>query len=137
VSTEVIKRQAPSNLIRRSRSREPIMTNDSTSLRSRVDVGARLTGIEHRREVPLSPTVRCWPRSGNFVKRLRSCVGMSRLLEWFLLFLATMISSQISSGQVLGGILRARPILQRNPRGVQGIHRIIYSMLFFDIAPAD
>jgi hypothetical protein len=84
-------------LIRCSRSREPIMTNDSASLRSRVDVGARLPGIEHRREVSLSPTVSCWPRSGNFVKRLRSCVGMSRL---FLFFLATMVSSQLRGLQL-------------------------------------
>ena len=73
------------------------MTNDSASLRSRVDVGARLGGIEHRREVSLSPTVSCWPRSENRAKRLRSCVGMSRLLEWFLFFLATMVSSQFQA----------------------------------------
>ena len=100
MSTEVSERQALSNLIRCSRSREPIITNDSASLRSRVDVGARLAGIEHRREVSLSPTVSCWPRSGNFVKRLRSCVGMSRLLEWFLFFLATMVSSQLRGLQL-------------------------------------
>ena len=29
----------------------------------------------------------------NRLKRLLSCVGMSKLLEWFLLFLATMASS--------------------------------------------
>ncbi len=40
----------------------------------------------------LFPTVGC-RRSGNLLKRLRSCVGMSKLLEWFLLFLATMASS--------------------------------------------
>ena len=40
----------------------------------------------------LFPTVSC-RRSGNLLKRLRSCVGMSKLLEWFLLFLATMASS--------------------------------------------
>jgi len=99
VSTEVSERQALSNLIRRSRSREPIISNDSASLRSRVDVGARLAGIEHRREVSLSPTVSCWPRSGNLVKRLRSCVGMSRLLEWFLFFLATIVSSQFQAAR--------------------------------------
>jgi hypothetical protein len=38
------------------------------------------------------PTVSCW-RSGNLLKRLRSCVGMSKLLDWFLLFLATTASS--------------------------------------------
>jgi hypothetical protein len=99
VSTLVSERQALSNLIRCSRSREPIMTKDSVSPRSRVDVGARLAGIVHRHEVAPSPTVSCWPRSGNFVKRLRSCVGMSRLLEWFLFFLATMVSSQFPAAR--------------------------------------
>ena len=93
VSTEVSERQALSNLIRISRSREPIMTHDSLSLTSRVDVGACLVGLELRCEVSLFPTVSCWPRSENLLKRLRSCVGMSTLLEWFLLFLATMASS--------------------------------------------
>jgi len=74
VSTEISERQALSNLIRRSRSREPIMTHDSLSVMS------------------LFPTVSC-RRSGNLLKRLRSCVGMSKLLEWFLLFFATMASS--------------------------------------------
>ncbi len=50
------------------------MTHDSLSLMS------------------LFPTVSCW-RSANLLKRLRSCVGMSKLLEWFLLFLATTASS--------------------------------------------
>ena len=74
VSTETRERQALSNLMRCSRSCEPIMTHDSLSLMS------------------LFPTVSCW-RSGNLLKRLCSCVGMSTLLEWFLLFLATMASS--------------------------------------------
>src|ERR1022692_1030992 len=78
VSTEVSERQALSNLMRCSRSREPIMTHDS---------------------VLLFPTVSCWPRSENLVKRLRSCVGTSRLLEWFLLFLATMVSSQFQAAR--------------------------------------
>jgi hypothetical protein len=69
------------------------MTHDSLSLMSRVDVGACLAGLEHRREVSLFPTVSCWPRSENLLKRLGSCVGMSKLLEWFLLFLVTMASS--------------------------------------------
>ena len=56
------------------------MTNDSASLRSRVDVSARLAGSEHRREVSLSPTVSCWPLSENRAKRLRSCVGMSEAI---------------------------------------------------------
>jgi hypothetical protein len=64
------------------------MTHDPLSLMSRVDVG-----VEHRREVSLFPTVSCWPRSENLLKRLHSCVGIPKLLEWFLLFLATMASS--------------------------------------------
>ena len=39
----------------------------------------------------------------------------------------------MSIGQALGVVFRVRPILQRAPKGVQGIYRIIYSMLFFDI----
>jgi hypothetical protein len=99
VSTEVSERQALSNLIRCSRSREPIMTHDSVSLMSRVDVGPRLAGTEHRRKASLFPAASCWPRSENLVKRLRSCVGMSRLLEWFLLFLATMVSSEFQAAR--------------------------------------
>ena len=70
------------------------MKYDSLSiLMSTVDVGASLAGLDHCREVSLFPTVSCWPRAENLLKRLRSCVGMSRLLEWFLRFLATMASS--------------------------------------------
>ena len=69
------------------------MTHDSLSLMSRVDVGACLAGLEHRREVSLFPTASCWPRSENLLKRLLSCVGMSKQFEWFLSFLATMASS--------------------------------------------
>jgi hypothetical protein len=87
VSTEVSERQALSNLIRCSRSREPIMTHDSVSL---------------------FPTV-SWRRSGNLLKRLRSWVGMPKLLEWFLLFFATLASSQSSSGWVLGIVFHVRP----------------------------
>ena len=78
------------------------MTHDSVSLMSRVDVGTRLAGIEHRRKAslfPLFPAASCGPRSENLVKRLRSCVGMSRLLEWFLLFLATMVSSEFQAAR--------------------------------------
>ncbi len=99
MSTEVSERQALSNLIRCSKSREPIMTNDSVSFMSRVDVGARLAGILHRRKASLFPAASCWPRSENLVERLRSCVGMSRLLEWFLLFLATMVSSEFQAAR--------------------------------------
>jgi hypothetical protein len=41
---------------------------------------------------PLFPIISGWERSENRLKRLLSCVGMSKLLEWFLL-LATMASS--------------------------------------------
>jgi len=94
VSAEVSERQALSNLIRRSRSREPAMKYGSLSpLMLRVDVGASLAGLEHRRDVAFLPAISCWERSENRLKRLLSCVGMSKLLEWFLLFLATMASS--------------------------------------------
>jgi hypothetical protein len=39
------------------------------------------------------PSFSGWERSGNRLKRLLSCVGMSKLLEWFPLFLTTMASS--------------------------------------------
>jgi hypothetical protein len=58
-----------------------------------VDVSASLAGLEHRRDVPLFPIISGWEGSENRLKRLLSCVGMSKLLEWFLLFLATMASS--------------------------------------------
>jgi hypothetical protein len=80
VSTEVSERHALSNLIRCSRSRKPTMTHDSLSFMSRVDGGARLAALEHRREVSLFPIVSCWPRSENLLKRLLSCIGMSRVL---------------------------------------------------------
>ena len=70
------------------------MTHDWLSLMSPVDVvGASLAGLENCREVSLFPTVSCWRRPENRLTRLLSCVGMSKLLEWFLLFLATMASS--------------------------------------------
>ncbi len=94
VSADVSERQALSNLIRCSRSRDPIMKYDSLStLMSQVDVGASLAGLERCRDVPLFPIISGWERTGNRLKRLLSCVGMSKLLEWFLLFLATMASS--------------------------------------------
>jgi hypothetical protein len=69
------------------------MKYDSLStLMSPVDVSASLAGLEHRRDAPLFP-ISGWERSENRLKRLLSCVGMSKLLEWFLLFLATMASS--------------------------------------------
>jgi hypothetical protein len=70
------------------------MKYDSLStLMSLVDVSASLAGLEHRRDVPRFPIVSGWERSENRLKRLLSCVGMSKLLEWSLPFLATMASS--------------------------------------------
>ena len=69
------------------------MKYDSLStLMSLVDVGASLAGLEHGRDVPLFPIISGWERPENRLKRLLSCVGMSKLLEWFLPFLATMAS---------------------------------------------
>jgi len=94
VSAGVSERQALSNLIRFSRPRDPIMKYDSLStLMSPVDVGASLAVLEHCRDVPLFPIISGWERSENRRKRLLSCAGMSKLLEWFLLFLATTASS--------------------------------------------
>ena len=94
MSVGVSERQALSNLIRFSRSRDPIMKYDSRStLMSPVDVGASLAGLEHCRNVRLFPMTSGWERSENRLKRLLSCVGMPKLLGWFLLFLATMASS--------------------------------------------
>jgi hypothetical protein len=94
VSADVSERQALSSLIRFSRSRDPIMKYDPLStLMSPVDVGANLAGSEHCRDVPLFPILSGWERAENRLKRLLSCVGMSKLLEWFLMFLATTASS--------------------------------------------
>jgi len=69
------------------------MTYDLLStLMSPVDVGASLAGLEHR-DVPLSPIIGGWERAEKRRTRLLSCVGMSKLYEWFLLFLATMASN--------------------------------------------
>jgi hypothetical protein len=93
VSADVSERQALSNLIRCSSSCEPIVKYDSLStLMSRVNVDARRAGLEHCRNVPLFPLISDWERSENRLNRLLSCVGMSKILEWFLLFLATMAS---------------------------------------------
>ena len=64
-----------------------------STLLSPVDVGANLAGLEHCRDAPLFPIISGWGRSENRLKRLLSCAGMPELLEWFLLFLATMASS--------------------------------------------
>jgi hypothetical protein len=94
VSVGISERQALSNLIRFSRSRDPSMKYDSLStLMSPVDVSDSLARLEHCRDAPIFTTISGWGRSGNRLKRLLSCAGMSKLLEWFLLFLATMASS--------------------------------------------
>ena len=94
VSVGVSERQALSNLIRLSRSRDPIMKYDSLStLISPVDVSASLAGLEDCDAVPLFPIISGWEWWENRLKRLLSCVGMSKLLEWLLLFLATIASS--------------------------------------------
>jgi hypothetical protein len=92
VSADVSERQALSNLIRCSSSREPIMKYDSLStVISRVDVGSSLAGLEHSSDISLFPSG--WERPENRLNRLLSCAGMSKLLEWFLLFLRTGASS--------------------------------------------
>jgi len=64
-----------------------------STLMSPVDVGASLAGLEHCRDVPLCPILSGRERVENRLKRLLSCVGMSKLVERFLRFLATMASS--------------------------------------------
>jgi hypothetical protein len=60
VSAGISERQALSNLIRFSRSRDPIIKYDSLStLMSPVDVSASLAGLEHR-DVPLFPIISGW-----------------------------------------------------------------------------
>jgi hypothetical protein len=94
VSADVSERQALSNLIRLSRSRDPIMKYDSLSTpMSPVDVSASLAGLEDCGAVPLFPIISGWEWWENRLKRMLSCVGMSKLLEWLLLFLATIASS--------------------------------------------
>jgi hypothetical protein len=93
VSVGVSERQALSNLIRLSRSCDPIMKYDSLStLISPVDVSASLAGLEDCGAFPLFPIISGWKWWENRLKRLLSCVGMSKLLEWLLLF-ATIASS--------------------------------------------
>ena len=94
VSVGISERQALSSLIRFSRSRDPSMKYDSLSaLMSPSDVSESLTRLERCRDAPLFITISDWGRSGNRLKRLLNCPGMSKLLECFLLFLATMASS--------------------------------------------
>jgi hypothetical protein len=129
VSADVSERQALSNLIRCSSSREPIMKYDSLStLISRVDVGARLGGLEHSRDVSLLPIVGGWERSENRLSRLLSCVGMSKLLEWFLLFLRTMASSHAEDRRLAkhGGEVRIQ-VLYALLRATRGSHKTTLS----------
>ena len=94
VPAGVSERQALSDRTRFSRSRDPIMKYDSLStLMSPVDVGVNLPGLELCRDVQLFPIISGWERPENRLNRLLSCVGMSKLLEWFLPFLATTASS--------------------------------------------
>ena len=80
VPAGIRERQALSNLIRFSRSRDPIIKYDSLStLMSRVDVGARPAGLEHCRNIPPLPVISGWERLENRLNRLFSCVGMSKL----------------------------------------------------------
>jgi hypothetical protein len=109
VSAEVSERQALSNLMRCSRSRDPIIKYDSLStLMSRLDVGARRAGLEHCRNIPLLPVISGWEWAEKRLARLLSCVGMSKVLEWFLLFLATMASSHAEDRRLAkdGGEMR-------------------------------
>lgn len=123
VSAGISERQALSNLIRFSRSRDPIIKYDSLStLISRVDVSASLAGIEHR-DVPLLPIISGWEWVEKRLSRLLSCVGMSKLLEWFLLFLATMASSHAEDRRLAedGGEMR---MYFRKRGGLQGGHPV-------------
>jgi hypothetical protein len=93
-----------------------------------VDVGANLAGLEHCRDVPLFPIISAWERSANRLKRLLNCVGVSKLLGWFLLFLATMASSDAEDRRLAkdGGevrILRSIRLL----RAMQGSNKITSS----------
>lgn len=59
---------------------------------SPCDVDASRAGSWHCHEISYSPTISGWERRGNRLNRLLSCVGISKVLEWFRLFLATMAS---------------------------------------------
>jgi hypothetical protein len=89
---------------------------------SRVDFGARRAGLEHSRDFRLFPAISGWEeRSENRLNRLLSCVGMARILEWFLLFLATMASLHAEDRRLAkdGGEVRIRLVyaLLRAMRG--------------------
>ena len=89
VSVSISERQALSNLIRFSRSREPSMKYDSLStLMSRVDR----------------------------FKRVLSCPGKAKLLGWFLPFLATVASSDAEHRRLArdGGEVRMQTVYAWN-----------------------
>jgi len=85
------------------------MKYDSLStLISPVDFSAGPARLEHCRDTPLFTTISGWGRSENRLKRLLSCAGMPEILEWFLLFLATMASSDAEDRRLVkdGGEVR-------------------------------
>jgi len=80
---------------------------------SRADVGARRAGLEQCRGVRLFPAISGWEeRSENRLNRLLSCVGTSKTLEWFLLFLATMASIHAEDRRIAkdGGEVRIQAV---------------------------
>jgi hypothetical protein len=54
-------------------------------------------------------------------------------MEWFLLFLATMASSQFQAARSCEAFFAFGLSFNALRKGVQGIHRVIYSLLFFYI----
>ena len=84
MSAEVSERQALSSLMRCSRSRDPIMTYDS--LYAQVASRCRRQACRLASTAAISRSfsaVSGWEWSEKRLTRLRSCVGMSTLLEWF------------------------------------------------------
>ena len=83
---------------------------------SPVDVSTSLAGLEHR-DIPLFPIVSGWECVEKRLARLLSCAGMSKLLEWFLLFLATMPSSHAEDRRLAedGGEMRMYFPKERRP----------------------
>ena len=76
------------------------------------DVSDNHARLEHCRDAPLFGTIIGWGRSGNRLKRLLNCPGMSKLLECFLLFLATMASSDAEDRRLAkdGGEVRIQTV---------------------------
>jgi hypothetical protein len=131
VSVGISERQALSNLIRFSRSRDPSIKYDSLStLMSKVDVIDSLARLEHCRDAPLFSAISdC--RSGNRFKRLLSCPGMGKLLEWFLPFLATVASET----QKTVALLRWRRAAYTNSIRVLQADRSLASPKLFHLQP--